>query len=142
MFATVRTYRVSYHHPRGSFSLGRDVCLSDAAFRDRKALGCELRSAGVLSSGARVTAFRGEAGGTIVLERRTPYSSLESLPVVLECIPYDRDVNCAGCGARVQASKLVRGHRCPGELTVESSEPGQTIDLGDAVIETTLHRLS
>lgn len=88
MFDTTRTYKVTYHHPRGSI-LGRDVCLSDAAFRDRKALGAQLRKAGVLSTGARVTAFRGEAGGRISLERRTPHSSLESLPVILECIPFD-----------------------------------------------------
>lgn len=140
MFHVTRTYRVTYHHPRGCI-LGRDVCLSDSAFRDRKALGAQLRAAGVLSTGARVTAFRGEAGGRVSLERRTPHSSLESLPVILECIPYDRDVNCCGCGARVPASKLITGHRCPDELAITSSEPGQTIDAGDVVITTTLHRL-
>lgn len=120
MFHVTRTYKVDYHHPRGGVSLGRDVSLSDAAFRDRKSLGKALRDAGVLSTGARVTAFRGEAGGTIVLERRTPHSSLESLPVVLRCIPFDQP---------------------HARLAMGKAEPGQTIDAGDVVIETTLHRL-
>lgn len=119
MFSVTRTYKVTFHHPRGSI-LGRDVCLSDAAFTDRKSLAAQLRKAGVLSAGARVTAFRGEAGGRVVLERRTPQSSLESLPVVLECIPFD-----------MPHARLAMG----------KAEPGQTIDNGDTVITTTLHRL-
>ncbi len=120
MFKITRTYKVDFHHPRGGVSLGRDVCLEDSAFRDRKALGKSLREAGVLASGARVTAFRGEAGGTIVLERRTPHSSLESLPVVLQC------VRCDMPHARLAMGK---------------AEPGQTIETDDVIIETTLHRL-
>lgn len=82
----LREYKVDYHHPRGGVSLGRNVCLNDASFSDRKALGKALRSAGVLSSGARVTRIERNAG-YIAVSRITPHSSLECLPVILTPIP-------------------------------------------------------
>lgn len=88
MFSVTRTYRVTFLHARGPV-VGRDVCLSDAAFRDRKALGAQLRSAGALPSGGRVTAFRGEAGGRVVVAMTVPGLSSQSGNTILECIPCD-----------------------------------------------------
>lgn len=120
MFAVTRTYKVSHQHMRGGVSLSYDVCLDDSAFRDRKALGKALRSAGVLLPGARVTAFRGEAGARIEVTPATPGLSTLSLPIFLDCIPFD-----------MPHARLAMG----------KAAPGQTIDAGDVVITTTLHRL-
>lgn len=120
MFSVTRTYKVSHQHMRGGVSLSYDVSLDDAAFRDRKALGKALRSAGVLLPGARVTAFRGEAGGRIEVTPATPGLSTLSLPIFLDCIPCD-----------MPHARLAMG----------KAEPGQRIELDDCIIETTLHRL-
>jgi len=120
MFDVTRTYRVTFLHVRGPI-LGRDVCLSDSAFRDRKSLAKQLRSAGTLLPGARVRSFRGEAGGRVVVDRVTPELTTQTGHVILECIPFD-----------MPHARLAMG----------KGEPGQTIDAGDVVIETTLHRLA
>lgn len=90
MFRTVRTYKVTFLHVRGPY-LGRDVCLSDDAFRDRKSLGQQLRKAGILLPGARVRDFSGEAGGRVVVQRVTPGLSTQTGHIILECIPFDTD---------------------------------------------------
>lgn len=119
MFHTTRTYRVTFLHVRGPI-VGRDVCLSDDAFRDRKALAKQLRDAGTLATGGRVTSFRGEAGGRVVVAMTVPGLSSQSGNTILECIAFD-----------TPHARLAMG----------KAEPGQTIDAGDVVIETTLHRL-
>ncbi len=119
MFEVTRTYRVTFLHVRGPI-VGRDVCLSDAAFRDRKSLGAQLRSAGALPAGGRVTSFRGEAGGRVVVAMTVPGLSSHSGNTILECIEFD-----------MPHARLAMG----------KGEPGQTIDAGDVVIETTLRRL-
>lgn len=86
MFHVTRTYRVTFLHVRGPVQ-ERDVCLSDAAFRDRKALGRELRSAGTLPAGGRVRSFRGEPGGRVVVAMTVPGLSSQSGDTILECIP-------------------------------------------------------
>jgi len=121
MFNVTRTYKVTFLHARGPI-VGRDVCLSDAAFRDRKALGRELRSAGALPAGARVRSFRGEAGHRVVVAATVPGLSSYSGNTILE--PVQRDH--ASFDAALRAGP---------------AEKGQTIDAGDVVIETTLHRL-
>jgi hypothetical protein len=119
MFDVTRTYRVIFLHVRGPI-LGRDVCLSDSAFRDRKSLAKQLRSAGTLLPGARVRSFRGEAGGRVVVAMTVPGLSSQSGSTILECIPFDQP-----------HARLAMGR----------AEPGQTIDAGDVEITTTLHRL-
>lgn len=119
MFRTVRTYRVTFLHVRGPV-VGRDVCLSDDAFTDRKSLAKQLRDAGALPAGGRVTSFRGEAGGRVVVAMTVPGLSSQSGDTILDCIPFDMP--------------HVR-------LAMGKAEPGQTIDAGDTVITTTLHRL-
>lgn len=162
MFRTVRTYRVTFLHARGPV-VGRDVCLSDDDFRDRKSLAKQLRGAGALPAGGRVTSFRGEAGGRVVVAMTVPGLSSQSGNTILECIPFDmpharlamgkgepgqtidaRDVVITTDGramvvtpeqhARIQA--LLDSFPTAGP-----AQPGQTIDAGDVVIETTLHRL-
>ena len=119
MFSVTRTYKVTFHHARGPV-LGRDICLDDGAFRDRKALGKALRDAGALASGGRVQSFRGEAGGRIVVAMSIPGLSSQSGNTILECIPFD-----------MPHARLAMG----------KGEPGQTIETDDVVITTTLHRL-
>jgi len=119
MFSVTRTYKVTFLHSRGPV-LGRDVCLDDSAFCDRKTLAKQLRSAGALPAGGRVTAFRGEAGGRIVVAMTVPGLSSQSGNTILECIPFD-----------MPSTRLAMG----------KAEPGQTIETDDVVITTTLHRL-
>jgi hypothetical protein len=119
MFAVTRTYKVTFLHARGPV-LGRDVCLEDSAFRDRKSLAKQLRDAGALPAGGRVTAFRGEAGGRIVVAMTVPGLSSQSGNTILECIPFD-----------MPHARLAMG----------KAEPGQVIDAGDVVITTTLYTI-
>ena len=118
MFSVTRTYKATQIHPRGSIRLS-DVCLSDAAFRDRKSLGAQLRSAGILMSGVRVSSFTGEAGGRVVVQRAASEGDGAPLPIILECIPFD-----------MPHARLAMG----------KAEPGQTIETDEVVITTALHR--
>ncbi len=121
MFGHTRTYQATFQHVRGPIRL-RDVCLSDAAFRDSKSLARELRAAGTLLPGARVRSFTGEAGHRVVAYQITPGLSTQTGHLILE--PVQRDH--ASYDAILRAGP---------------AEQGQTIDAGDVVIETTLRRL-
>ncbi len=121
MFRTVRTYQATFQHVRGPIRL-RDVCLSDGAFRDSKSLAKELRAAGTLLAGARVRSFTGEAGGRVVAYQVTPGLSTQTGHLILEPVQRDHASHDA-------------------VLRAGPPEPGQTIDAGDVIIETTLHRL-
>jgi hypothetical protein len=67
-----RTYQVNYIHPisnKGGATLGRDVCLSDSDFADRKALAKVLRESGTLATGTRIVEMRTDGDRTIIFPR-------------------------------------------------------------------------
>jgi len=114
------TYLATTRHPISStLQPGdvREVILPE--FQDAKSLGAALRAARLLPSGVRVKEWRREGGQIHVFPTRC---------VGIHCVSLEPL-------APIEVSPDGR------TLTILSSEPGQTIDAGDVVIETTLHRL-
>lgn len=113
-------YRATTRHPIASAVRPEDIRdVTIPEFQDAKSLGAALRAARLLPSGVRVREWRRDGDKIHVFPTRC---------VGIHCVTLEPlapiDVSSDGQ-----------------TLTILSSEPGQTIDAGDVVIETTLHRL-
>jgi hypothetical protein len=117
-------YRATTRHPIASTVRPEDIRdVTIPEFQDSKSLGAALRAARLLPSGVRVREWRRDGAKIHVF----PTRCVGIHCVTLEPLPYELapiDVSADGQ-----------------TLTILSSKPGQTIDAGDVVIETTLHRL-
>ena len=120
-------YRATTRHPISSRPEFSDVTLTrsldELANQGPRAIGAALRAARLLPSGVRVREWRRDGDKLHIF----PTRGVGIHCVTLEPLPYE----IAAIDVRADGQTLV----------ILSSEPGQTIDLGDTVIETTLHRL-
>lgn len=120
-------YRATTRHPISSRPEFSDVTLprtlDELANEGPRAIGAALRAARLFPPGVRVREWRRDGARLLAF----PTRCVGIHCVTLEPLPYELapiDVSADGQ-----------------TLTVLSSEPGQTIDDGDCVITTTLHRL-
>ncbi len=113
-------YTATTRHPISSTLQPGDIQqVTLPAFQDAKSLGAALRAARLLPSGVRVREWRREGSKILVFPTRC---------TGIHCITLEPL-------APIEVSSDGQ------TLTILSSEPGQTIDAGDVVIETTLHRI-
>ncbi len=113
-------YRATTRHPISSTLQPGDVqTVTLPDFQDAKSLGAALRMARLLPSGVRVREWRRDGEKIHVFPTRC---------IGIHCITLEPL-------APIEVSSDGQ------TLTILSSEPGQTIDAGDLVITTTLHRL-
>lgn len=120
-------YRATTRHPISSRPEFADVTLTrtldELGNEGPRAIGAALRAARLFPPGVRVRAWRRDGERMHVF----PTRCVGIHCVTLEPLPYELapiDVSADGQ-----------------TLTILDSSPGQTIDAGDVVIETTLHRL-